>query len=335
MARLTNHSPRPHKTHKESVELIKRQFFGKDIVSMTQFSLSSLSALFAATKTMANAVRHEKNLKLLDGKVITLLFYEPSSRTFGSFAAAVKLLGGQTLDIQDPQHSSSVSKGEILEDTIRVFESYSDCIIIRHPIAGTAQKAAQAAQFIPVINAGDGIGEHPTQGLLDLYTIYSKFHKLHNLTGVVAGDLLNGRTVHSLLEGLSMYKNNIMYLLSPKELKLSKKDFVRFTQRGINLVEIASENDLPKNAHFWYWTRVQKERFKTMSEYEKVKNKFIVTASLLDAYGNPNMILMHPLPRVGEIDPKVDNDPRAVYLRSEIRNGLYIRMALLSLILTP
>lgn len=275
-----------------------------------------------------------KPSRLLEGKIVVLLFYEPSSRTFGSFSASVKQLGGQTVEILNPREFSSVSKGETLEDTIRVFEAYSDLIIIRHPKTGNVLKAANAASFVPVINAGDGgFGEHPTQTLQDLLTIHEKFRRLDHLVGVAGGDILYGRTVKSLIKGLALYPGNILYLLSPKELKLSKVDFLDFTKRGIKLIEIESEKDIPKNAHFWYWTRTQKERFKSLGEYEKVKNRFIVTQKLLNDFGNKNMILMHPLPRVGEIETNVDNDPRAVFLKSQIRNGMYVRMALLGLIL--
>ncbi len=316
-----------------SIEKINGDFKKKDIISLDQFTPTDLSILFNATDKMKKIAINAIPSSLLAGKIVTLLFYEPSSRTFGSFAAAIKQLGGQTVEIQDPQHFSSVSKGETFEDTIRVFEAYCDAIVMRHPQIGSAQDAAEAAFFVPIINAGDGIGEHPTQALLDLYTIYEKFNRLDNLTGVIGGDMLNGRTVKALIKGLSLYKDITLYLLSPDELKLSRQDFSNFQKRGINLIEINSEKDIPKNADFWYWTRVQKERFPSINDYEKVKNKFIVTKDLVNNYAGKNTIIMHPLPRVGEIDESVDKDPRAVYLRTQIRNGMYIRMALLALIL--
>jgi aspartate carbamoyltransferase catalytic subunit len=318
---------------KNTVDTINGNFKGKDILSLDQFSPKDLNILFKVTKKMKTIAVNAKPSKLLAGNIVTLLFYEPSSRTFGSFAAAIKQLGGQTVEIQDPQHFSSVSKGETLEDTIRVFEAYCDAIVIRHPQQGTAKKAADAAFFVPILNAGDGIGEHPTQALLDMFTVYEKYGRLDNLTGVLAGDLLNGRTVHSLIRGLSLYKHNTLYLLSPKELQLSREDYKKFKAKGIKLIEINSDKDMPENVDFWYWTRVQKERFKTQESYEKVKNKFIVTTELVKQKAGKNTIIMHPLPRVGEIEPAVDEDKRAMYLRSEIRNGMYIRMALLALIL--
>lgn len=308
-------------------------FKGQDILSLSQFDQKSLTLLFKQTKKMAEIAKNAKPSEILKGNIVTLIFYEPSSRTFGSFSASVKQLGGQTLDILNPQQFSSVAKGETLEDTIRVFEAYSDAIVIRHPETGTAEKAAAAAKFVPIINAGDGIGEHPTQALLDLYTIFEKFGRLDHLKGVITGDILNGRTVHSLLQGLSIFKQNTIYLLSPEKLRLPRGDFSYYKEMGLNLIEIQSEKEIPHDAHFWYWTRVQKERFTSLVEYEKVKHAFILTPNLLEEKGNKNMIIMHPLPRVGEILPEIDKDERAVYLRSEIRNGMYIRMALIALIL--
>jgi aspartate carbamoyltransferase len=313
--------------------LTANDFTGKDIISLKQFTPRSIKKLFQITKHMADIAKHAKASDILKGNIVTLLFYEPSSRTFGSFSASVKQLGGQTIEIQNPTQTSSVAKGETLEDTIRVFEAYSDAIVIRHAIVGTAQKAADAASSVPIINAGDGVGEHPTQGLLDLYTIYEKFGTLEGLTGVITGDILNGRTAHSLLLGLSHFKHNTVYLLSPQLLRLSRQDLSLYQKLGIRIIEITSEKEIPKDAQFWYWTRVQKERFTDLDAYEKVKNSFILTQKLLNTYGSQDMILMHPLPRIGEIDPEVDKDKRAVYFRSQIRNGMYIRMALLALIL--
>lgn len=312
---------------------INGDFKGKDILSLDQFSPHDLQLLFSHVTQMRNIREHAKPSDLLKGNIITLLFYEPSSRTFGSFSSAIKQLGGQTIDILNPVAFSSVSKGETLEDTVSVFEAYSDAIVIRHPKAGTALKAGKAAKHIPVINAGDGIGEHPTQALLDLYTIYEKFGRLDNLTVLFAGDMLNGRTVHSLMRGLSLYPKNTIYLLAPEKLKLSGHEKIDFEKRGLSIFEITTEEDIPKNADVWYWTRVQKERFENLEDYEKVKHAYVVTPKLLSDKANKDMILMHPLPRVGEIEETVDSDPRAIYLTSQIINGMYIRMALLALVL--
>ncbi|WP_322481204.1 aspartate carbamoyltransferase [Thermogemmatispora sp.] len=316
-----------------SLELISGDFRGKDILSLDQFSAADLYRVFALARKMKELVLAGEPSQLLAGQLVALLFYEPSSRTFGSFAAAVKRLGGQTLDIQNPEVVSSVRKGESFEDTISVFEAYTQAIVLRHPVPGAARRAAEVAS-VPVINAGDGNNEHPTQTLLDLFTIYERFGRLDHLKGLLAGDPLNSRTLHSLIRGLALFEGNTVYLLSPEALRLSRDDFVALSARGIQIIEIHSEREIPTDCHFWYWTRIQKERFSSLEEYQKVAAaSFQVTPALLAERANREMILMDPLPRVGTIDPAVDGDERAVYLRSQIRNGLYTRMALLALIL--
>jgi len=313
---------------------IDGNFKGKDIVSLDQFSPKDLYKLFTLTHEMKHIAVNSEPSNLLAGTITSLLFYEPSSRTFGSFAAAIKRLGGQTLDIQSPETVTSVYKGESFEDTIRVFEAYSDVIVLRHKIAGAAKRAAEAAEFVPIINAGDGNNEHPTQTLLDLYTLYETFGRLDNLTGLLVGDVLNSRTIHSLIRGLSLFKQNTVYLLSPQRLQLLREDFQQLSARGITIIEIASEQEIPHDCDFWYWTRIQKERFASLEDYNGVAQQtFTVTPQLMQRYASKNMILMDPLPRVGTIEPSVDRDARAVYLRSQIRNGLYTRMALLALVL--
>jgi len=237
-----------------------------------------------------------------------------------------------TIEYQNPLQTSSSIKGETLEDTMRVFENYSDAVVMRHFQKGALKRASEAVS-IPVINAGDGIGEHPTQALLDAYTIFKKTKKLSGLTGLMVGDLLNGRTVHSLLKLLSFYKKNTIYLLSPKQLKLEKSFVEYITKRGVTLIEITKQDEIPTNGDFWYWTRVQKERFSDIQEYEQLKHRFVLAPELLEKKGNKKMLIMHPLPRVGEIDTRVDSDPRSVYLTNQVKNGLFIRMALLSFIL--
>lgn len=306
--------------------LIKNDFFQKDVLSLSQFDTDSLNLLFQKTDVV-KAMSLEERAKLLEHKLITLLFSEPSTRTFGSFAAAVKLLGGQTLELTSPSENS-FAKGETLEDTVRVLENYSDALIIRHPEVGSAKRAAEMIN-IPVINAGDGPGEHPTQALLDLYTIYQSAKQLDGLTGVIVGDLKNGRTVHSLLKGLSLYTGNTLYLLAPEELQLKVGEY---KDSGLTLKVITDENEIPEYADFWYWTRVQKERFENKNDYEAIKNKFVLTEKLLNEKGNEKLILLHPLPRVGEVSTEVDKDPRAAYLKKQIKNGLYVRMALLALV---
>ena len=310
---------------------IKGDFFLKDVVSLDQFDRKSIELLFRQVIKIKKTPT-KKLLKILSGKIVALLFFEPSTRTFSSNSAAVKRLGGQTVEHQNPMQNSSVVKGETIEDTIMMIEQYSDAIVIRHPQVGTAEKSAKVAD-IPVINAGDGIGEHPTQALLDMFTIYEKHGRLDNIKGLMVGDLLNGRTVHSVIKGLSIFPNNTLYLLSPKQLCLSKKDLDEAKKRNIKLVEIKSFEEIPADCHFWYWTRVQKERFTDKNEYEKLKHSFVLTKKLVDMKAGKNTLLMHPLPRVGEIETTVDSDPRAVYLTTEAKNGMYVRMTLFKLIL--
>ncbi len=313
------------------IQAIKGNFKGKDVVSLDQFDKKSIEKVFA-TAAKIKKTSTKRLLRTLTGKVAGLLFFEPSTRTFSSNSAGFKRLGGQTVEHQNPNVTSSTVKGETIEDTVMMMEQYCDLLVIRHPLKGTLEVVANASS-VPVINAGDGIGEHPTQALLDMFTIREKFKTLTNLKGLMVGDMLNGRTVHSLIRGLSMYPNNTIYLLSPKQLKLSREEFDLYTKRGINLIEIDSTDQIPSDCHFWYWTRVQKERFADKKEYERLKLSFILTKKLVSKKAGKNTLLMHPLPRVGEIETAVDSDPRAVYLSTEARNGMYVRMALFSLIL--
>lgn len=316
---------------KEKLIPIAGDFFLKDVVSLDQFDRKSIELLFRQVIKIKKTPI-EKLLKILSGKIVALLFFEPSTRTFSSNSAAVKRLGGQTIEHQNPMQNSSVVKGETIEDTTMMLKQYCDAIVIRHPLVGTAEKVAKVAD-VPVINAGDGIGEHPTQALLDMFTIYEKHGRLENIKGLMVGDLLNGRTVHSVIKGLSIFPNNTLYLLSPKQLRLSKKDLDEAKRRKIKLIEIKSFEEIPADCHFWYWTRVQKERFADKHEYEKLKLSFILTKKLVDRKAGNNTLIMHPLPRVGEIETAVDADPRAVYLTTEAKNGMYVRMALFNLIL--
>ncbi len=315
------------------LEPINGNFKGKDVISFDQFSVEDLRMLFDLTSRMKDIAVNKESSHLLEGLLIALLFFEPSSRTFSSFVAAAKRLGGQTIELQNPEAVSSVNKGESFEDTVRVLEAYANAIVLRHPLAGSAQQAAQVAE-VPIINAGDGSNEHPTQTLLDLYTLYERFGRLDHLTGLLAGDCLNSRTIHSLLRGLSLFKNNTVYLLSPCSLRLTRDDFLALSNRGIKIIEISDVRDIPTDCHFWYWTRLQRERFASQVEYQDtLKSVVAVTPHLLQTCARKDMILMNPLPRVESIDPVVDMDERAVYLRSQIRNGLYTRMALLALVL--
>lgn len=317
---------------KQPVAPIANSFVNKDIISISQFDRLSFETAFATAKTMKDLIEKERFSTMLDKTLANLIFFEPSSRTFSSFATAVKRLGGQTLEFQNPGQTSSAVKGESLEDMARVMENYSDVIIMRHPEVGSVERVARSVN-IPVINAGDGAGEHPTQALMDLFTMHEHFGTLDGISGLFAGDLLYGRTVHSILKGLALFTNVTVYLLSPDILKLDPSFIRELQEKGLTIVEITSEQDIPQDCKFWYWTRVQKERFSDMAQYEEVKTRFIITPELLEQRGNNDMIIMHPLPRVGEIAESVDADPRAIYLTTQIKNGMYMRMALVSLVL--
>src|ERR1700686_2289295 len=312
---------------------IHGDFRNKDILSLDQFAVEDLHTLFGLEDEMKQLGLHHRGSSLVSGYVVSLLFFEPSSRTFASFVSAVKRLGGATIEIQNPEMVSSVSKGESFEDTMRTFEAYTDAMVLRHYRAGSAEVAADTAS-VPLINAGDGNAEHPTQTLLDLYTIYKHFGRLDNLTCLLAGDPLNSRVIHSMIRGLSLFEHNRVCLLSPEQLRLRRADLAYWSECGLRIEEIDNEKQIPARCDLWYWTRIQKERFTSLHEYETVmKQGFIVTPELLHARAGKDTIVMDPLPRVCTIDPAVDIDARALYFREQIRNGLYIRMALLALIL--
>jgi len=301
-----------------------------DILSVDQFSKADIATIFATAKKMERIVKTKGATDILKGKIITALFYEPSSRTFGSFVTAIQRLGGGFIPIQGVQFSSVV-KGETLSDTVRVFASFSDAIVLRHPEVGSAKIAAEFANK-PIINAGDGVGEHPTQALLDLFTITNHFGKADKLTITMAGDMLNGRTVHSLSKLLSLYRGVTLNFVSPDILKFPREIMQKLTARGMRVHEQERLVDLLPATDVLYVTRVQKERFSDLSSYEKVKHHYIITPELLKSFKKTG-IVMHPLPRVGEITMDVDLDRRAVYITEQMRNGMYVRMALLRLIL--
>ncbi len=304
-------------------------YTNSDILSLSQFDQQSLTRLFNATKRIIALSNKNKCSNVLKGSAIALLFFEPSTRTHNSFSSAAQRLGAGIIGIQDTS-LTSLLKGESFEDTIRMMDGYADLIVIRHSESGSAARAAGVADS-PVINAGDGANEHPTQALLDLYTIQSRFGRLSNLKVLVAGDLLYGRTARSLLQGLSLYKGNTVYLLSPKQLQMDPV-LLKGLKKNLKIIEISAENQIPDDCNVWYWTRIQKERIKSKKLLKQIKNSFIVTKDLLQKKGNKKLIVMHPLPRVGEISTEVDSDPRAYYFK-QAKNGLYIRMALLALIL--
>lgn len=310
--------------------MTRNLFFGQDILSVDKLTIEHINLAVETAKHMRQVVEKDGACDELRGKVMTALFYEPSSRTYASFIAAMQRLGGGFIPLQGMVYSS-VAKGENLPDTVRTFESYSDIIVIRHPEIGAARIAAQFSHK-PVINAGDGVGEHPTQALLDILTIQDKFGKIDNLTVTLVGDLLNGRTVHSLSKLLSLYPNVKLNLVSPMILPLPRELVDLLKTRKVNVRELYSLEDAAGETDVLYMTRVQKERFTDLESYEKVKNHFIVNQDVLSLM-KKDAIIMHPFPRVGEIDMEVDLDPRAVYIKGQMANGMFMRMALLYLIL--
>ncbi len=303
-------------------------FYGKDILSVSQFDKTNLDYIFGVAHEMRVLVERFGSADLLQGKILSNLFYEPSTRTSSSFMAAMLRLGGQVIPINNVQYSS-VTKGESLPDTVRTLESYSDVIVIRHPEVGSAEIAARYAQ-VPIINAGDGIGEHPTQALLDMFTILEDLQTLNGLRVAMVGDLKFGRTVHSLTKLLSNYNVELSFV-SPPILQMPSDVLDVVKQRKIPFTITESAHDVISDVDVLYVTRVQKERFADLAEYERLKDFYVVDQELLTK-AKEKMIVMHPLPRVNEISYTVDDDPRAAYFR-QMRNGMYIRMALLAAVL--
>lgn len=308
----------------------KADWYGKDIISVKQFSRSDLEYIFGVAHEMRGMVERIGTFDLLKGKILANLFYEPSTRTSSSFTAAMERLGGSVIPINEVRYSS-VAKGESLPDTVRTLECYADVIVLRHPETGSAEIAARAAKK-PVINAGDGIGEHPTQALLDLFTIFEELGVgvVDGLTITMLGDLKYGRTVHSLARLLSLYDVKINYV-SPEILRMPRQVMDEVAVKGIPQSEYATLDEVLPQTDVLYVTRVQKERFEDPAEYEKVKGAYVITPEIMQA-AKKEMIVMHPLPRVGEIDPSFDDDPRAAYFR-QMEYGLYVRMALLAMVL--
>jgi aspartate carbamoyltransferase catalytic subunit len=295
------------------------------VLSVKQFTDKTLlHDLFesAAQFQAADPANYPKPLKNL---TLATIFYEASTRTRLSFEAAIQNLGGQLITTENAGEFSSAIKGESLEDTIKVINAFADGIILRHPEVGSAKRAA-AVSKVPVINAGDGIGEHPTQALLDVYSIQKAKGKIDGLKIAFVGDLLYGRTVHSTISLLSPYDVEI-YLIAPDNLRLPKSYLEELDKQSIPYTETDNWQDIIGDLDILYITRIQKERFESKEEYNKLKDSFILTPKDV-AKMKRDAVILHPLPRVNEIDPAVDSDPRAQYFE-QVRNGLFLRMALL------
>ncbi len=301
------------------------------VVEAQQFNREMLAEIFQASRAM-ETVAKTGGVAGYQNRIMATLFYEPSTRTRFSFEAAMHRLGGRVITTENAAEFSSVSKGETLEDTIRILNGYADLIVIRHFEVGAAQRAA-AVSRVPVINAGDGAGQHPTQALLDLYTIEKEIGKIDGLNIAMVGDLAQGRTVRSLAYLLGKFKEIKIHFVAPALLRMKEDILVYLRERGVQYDEETDLNAVLPNVDVVYQTRVQKERFgDRIQDYEKCRGLYILDQSSLDRM-RPDAIVMHPLPRVDEIAMEVDRDPRAAYFR-QAQNGLYVRMALLTMVLT-
>ena len=294
----------------------------KDVISIKDFNKDQIELVLKNAEIMEGFIN---GTDILEGKILSTLFFEPSTRTRLSFESAMKRLGGKVIGFSE-SGSSSVAKGETLQDTIRMAEQYSDIIVIRHPQDGAARLAAEAAT-VPVINAGDGSNQHPTQTLLDLYTIKKELGKIDNLKIGLMGDLKYGRTIHSLASALSWYDISLQ-LLSPPGLEMPMYIKEDLLAKSVPVVEITEIEAI--DVDVLYVTRIQKERFPDIEEYEKVKGSYRITMESMEYI--KKAIIMHPLPRVDEIDPEIDTTPNALYFK-QARNGVPVRMALLASLL--
>ncbi|XP_016150085.1 multifunctional protein CAD [Sinocyclocheilus grahami] len=300
---------------------------GQHILSVRQFSKEQMSHLFNVAHTLRLMVQKERPLDILKGKVMASMFYEVSTRTCSSFAAAMHRLGGSVVHFSES--TSSTQKGESLADSVHTMSCYTDVIVLRHPIPGAVESAARHCRR-PMINAGDGVGEHPTQALLDIFTIREELGTVNGMTITMVGDLKHGRTVHSLARLLTQYRITLRYV-APKDLSMPAEiiDFV--ASKGIKQEEFNSIEEALPETDVLYMTRIQKERFASEEEYEACFGQFILTPHIMTG-AKRKMVVMHPLPRVNEISVEVDTDPRAAYFR-QAENGMYIRMALLATVL--
>lgn len=292
------------------------------IISANQFDKKFIHDLFQ----IADRVKTGKiNNHLLKNKIMATVFYEPSTRTRLSFESAMLRLGGQVISTENASEFSSAAKGETLEDSIRILNSYCDVIVLRHFNKGASQTASEFSK-VPVINAGDGNGEHPTQALLDLYTIFSKFNK-ESITITLVGDLLNGRTIHSLCYLLSLYSGIKLTFVSPKQLSIPRDLKNHLLDKRTSFTETENLENSLQNSDVIYMTRIQKERFKSQMQYKKYYGKYILNQASLKNIKEKS-IIMHPLPRVNEISPEIDKSKQALYFE-QAANGILVRGALL------
>lgn len=296
---------------------------GRNLIKSEDFSVEEIDQILSLSQNIIE--NPSKYSRVCEGKLLATLFYEPSTRTRLSFESAMYRLGGSVVGFSEP-NSSSVSKGESLGDTIRTVSCYADAIVMRHPVAGSAEEAAKYTE-VPFINAGDGGNQHPTQTLTDLLTIKSLKGSLENHTIGLCGDLKNGRTVHSLVKAMSRYKGIKFVFISPDELKMPEYIKESIQEQGHAYYETNNLDEVIGSLDILYMTRVQRERFENQEEYDKLKNYYILNKSKMQN-AREDMLVMHPLPRVNEIDVDVDNDKRAVYFK-QAKYGMFVRMALI------
>ena len=301
---------------------------GKDILHGAQFTREEIEHIMDVAEAFQERLKAERSLDLMRGYVIGTLFFEPSTRTRLSFETAMHRLGGDVVGFASAT-ATSVAKGESLADTVRTVDQYVDLIVIRHPQVGSAQIAADAAES-PVINGGDGAGQHPTQALLDLFTIRSERGRVDGLTILLCGDLKYGRTVHAGVELYKHYDCRLIFV-SPDALRMPPEITARLREHGVRVEETPDLEAALAEADVLYMTRIQKERFFNEEDYLRLRDAYVLTADKL-ALANPDLIVMHPLPRVTEISPEVDGDTRAVYFR-QAHLGVFVRMALIARLL--
>jgi len=301
---------------------------GKDILHGNQFSKKEIEAILKTASQTERELKGRGSLNLLKGKILVTLFFEPSTRTRLSFEAAMQRLGGGVISMGSVE-GSSVAKGETLADTAQTVAQYADVIVVRHPRIGSAKEVADTVS-IPVLNAGDGAGQHPTQALLDLYTIRKELGMLKNLSIALVGDLKNGRTVHALVEVLSHFGPRF-HFVAPSLLRMPAEITERMREKGCEVVETDDLAMAASKSDLVYMTRIQKERFADVSEYEKVKGSYVLNRAFIDRL-NKKITILHPLPRVDEISTEVDSYSGAAYFR-QVRNGMVVRMALLAMVL--
>ncbi|MEM2118924.1 MAG: aspartate carbamoyltransferase [Candidatus Bathyarchaeia archaeon] len=301
------------------------RFKDRDIISVKDFTREEIDYIFKVAKQMEPIAK--KSSDMLKGKILATLFFEASTRTRLSFESAMHKLGGSTIGFAEAE-IASVKKGENLADTIRTVENYADVIALRHPLEGAARLAAEFSS-VPIINGGSGAEEHPTQALLDVYTILKEKGKIDGLKIAFVGDLRYGRTVHSLAYALSLYDIEL-YLVSPESLKM-RREVLQTIKEKVPITEKTTLEKIVPAVDVLYVTRIQKERFPDPAEYAKVKGSYRIDLQMLSE-AKKDLVILHPLPRVDEISPEIDNTPYACYFR-QVRNGIVVRMALLSLIL--